>query len=140
MLELNRFIPKPRGPPGSAGLCSIITSSIGTNQRYSDFMARRVACDLTTLFKPTARRSRPCTLNTIVVPMAMACSVVSDEGSSPTAVVGTGADGVAVAPSPGRACTSACTSALSKRVSMSPMCANTHSRSIAERSANSRIA
>ena len=96
MRELNRFI--HRDPRGSAALCAIIVSNIGANQTYSDFMARRTACDFTTHFKPVAGMLASRTLKAIAAPMATACSSVKDEGSSPAAVVGTGVDGTALVP------------------------------------------
>jgi hypothetical protein len=97
MLERNRINTVDLRRP--AALRSRMTSNIGTNQAYFDCMARREACDFTTLFKPAVGTSCSCRLNTIAEPMAIACSFVSDEGSRPTAAVGTGADEVAVVPS-----------------------------------------
>ena len=115
---------------------AIRTSNIGTNQAYSDFMTWRIACDFTAVFRPATGALASCTLATIALPMAMACSSVNAEGSSPTVVGGTGAGEMATVSLPGLPCTSS----RSKRASMSPMCAKPQSRSIAVRYAKLRIA
>ncbi len=78
---------------------AITTSNIGTNQVYSDFMARRTACDLIIVFKPAASALASRTLQMIALPMATACSSVNDEESSPATPVGTGVEGIGVVPS-----------------------------------------
>ena len=114
MLDLNRFI--TTDPRGCILLCAKITSKIAMNEA-----CWRVPCDLTTLFNAAASAWAWCThFDAIARPMAKACFYVNDERPIPTAVVGI----VALVPSSGRPCTSA----LSNRASISPMCAKPQPR------------
>jgi hypothetical protein len=100
LIDPNRFI--TTDPRRSAALCAIMTSNIGMNQVYSDFMTWRTPCDITTLFKPAANARAWCTLDAIAQPMVMACFSVNAERLGPTAAaVVTGVEGMAVASSSG---------------------------------------
>jgi hypothetical protein len=72
-IELNRFFQDARESEKFA----VSTSSIGTNQTYSDFMARSTAFDFTVAGSRDRRAPEA-----IALPMAVACVSVTDEGLS----------------------------------------------------------